>query len=557
MAASYTLKVIVLLSCYNLVITSIMASFSMHGCGLRTRGGRGRGRGRGLSSTSGRLDNNFFAVLSEPGDTEQDGDDSDTHENLYLDMTVGYDGDDGDENNWDVVRSKQTKRQRVSSSGQSGRDVDLLPSPTEPDAGEHYDFLSTGDKLSLILSKLSLNEQRVKYIQDRVDSMLPLKKRVMEIENVVKSHTERLKLLEYRSLDSEARSRRRNLLFKGIPENRNENCFHEARRFIQEKLNISTDMYLERAHRLGRFDPSKIRPLIVAFRDFCDTEYILNEAKCLRGTDLGVSRDYPNEISRARQSIWKQYKTTRENNPRKKVTFGYPASIRVNGVTVVDLFPDWFNVLKGSRISLPKTQSNHSAKSGDQQTLIHETGLTGICSAPEVFKNNDVSRGQAESVAPTTNRSCPTNEANFYNRDLVEGDSETGDYEPLSQSLLPQENPDAVNVTSAIPATEESAENREFVTPRGRSLTRRPNANSVTGGKSSHPLKICDSKASKSVTKSRSRNSLPLSSTRTKKSSSRSVSRRRDTKDLADSNQNKSVDDNQRPGGSSREITNA
>ena len=66
--------------------------------------------------------------------------------------------------------------------------------------------------------------------------MVPVKKRVTEIENVVRSHSERLKLLTYRSLDSEARSRRRNLLFKGIPENKYESCFEEARRFIHVLL---------------------------------------------------------------------------------------------------------------------------------------------------------------------------------------------------------------------------------------------------------------------------------------------------------------------------------
>ena len=157
-----------------------------------------------------------------------------------------------------------------------------------------YDSLSKDDKLSLILSKLSINEQRVKYIQTKVDSVLPVKKRVAEIENVLRSHSERLKLLEYRSLDIEARSRRRNLLFKGVPENKYENCFVEARRFIREKLRIEQDMYLQRAHRLGRYDPSKTRPIIVAFRDFCDIDYILQEASNLKGTELGVSRDYPN-----------------------------------------------------------------------------------------------------------------------------------------------------------------------------------------------------------------------------------------------------------------------
>ena len=103
MAANSTFKIVLLFFCLNLVITSVMASFSVRGRGVRTRGGRGRGRGS--SSTPSRLDNNMFAVLSEPGDFEQDGDDFDIHDNSYLDMTVGF---DGAENDWNLVRSKQT-----------------------------------------------------------------------------------------------------------------------------------------------------------------------------------------------------------------------------------------------------------------------------------------------------------------------------------------------------------------------------------------------------------------------------------------------------------------
>ena len=243
MAASSTFKIAVLIFSLELALTCRMASFYERGRGTGPRGGRGRGHC--LPSTYRRMDNNIFAVLSEHGDFEQNGDNVDDvhfNENSYLDMTVGY---DSDKNDWDVVRSKRTKRQRVSSSDQSGHDVDLLSSQMEHDTGEPYNSLSTDDKLSLILSKLSLNEQRVKYIQHSMDSLVPVQKRVKEIEHVVKSQSERLKLLEYRSLDSEARSRRRNLLFKGIPENKYENCFHEARRFIGEKLCIETDMYLD------------------------------------------------------------------------------------------------------------------------------------------------------------------------------------------------------------------------------------------------------------------------------------------------------------------------
>ena len=306
-----------------------------------------------------------------------------------------------------------------------------------------------------------------------------MQKRVKEIEHVVKSQSERLKLLEYSSLDSEARSRRRNLLFKGIPENKYENCFHEARRFIGEKLCIETDMYLERAHRLGKYDPGKTRLIIVAFRDFCDTELILNETSCLRGTDLGVSRDYPNEISKARQLIWKQYKTARENNPHKKVTFGYPASIRVNGVTIVDLFPDWYDVLKGSRISLPQTQSNHSVQSGDRHTLSQETGSTGLHSPPGLVTNNGMPRDQAVRVAPTTGKPCPMTEPSLCNRANIESGSEIRDSDPMSQSILPQGNSTAASVTNGTSATGQSAENGKFKAPRGRSVTKRTSANTV------------------------------------------------------------------------------
>ena len=173
------------------------------------------------------------------------------------------------------VRGKQYKCQRISSEAQSGP---INQPETQDDELFETDFqdLSTDQKLSLILSKLSVNEGRVGYIQNKLDTVLNIRSRVTAVENVIRSQNDRLKLLEYRSIDLEARSRRNNLLFKGIPEQRRENCFAEVRRFIQEELQIDKDFYLERAHRLGRFSSTKTRPIIVAFRDFYDTQEILD-----------------------------------------------------------------------------------------------------------------------------------------------------------------------------------------------------------------------------------------------------------------------------------------
>ena len=140
---------------------------------------------------------------------EENGDDHETFTSV---------SDDG----FTVVRSK---RQRISTGGESN---ELTFASDEP---PNYDGLSEKEQISLILSKVSLNECRLKTVENKLDTVLDLKHRVTTAERVIRSNTDRLKLLEYRSIDLEARSRRKNILFKGIPENRQENCFAEVREF--------------------------------------------------------------------------------------------------------------------------------------------------------------------------------------------------------------------------------------------------------------------------------------------------------------------------------------
>ena len=104
----------------------------------------------------------------------------------------------------------------------------------------------------------------------------------------------------------------------------------------------------------------------------------------LKGTPYGISRDYPQEITHARQKLWPQYKAAREN-PLNRVTIGYPAKLIVNGVVVCDLFPEWNSVNKGSRISL--------IKQGDNQLdpIHNQSGLTRPTYAEEV---NSATNGQ-------------------------------------------------------------------------------------------------------------------------------------------------------------------
>ena len=62
----------------------------------------------------------------------------------------------------------------------------------------------------------------------------------------------RLKLLEYKSIDQEARSRRNNLIFRGHPEVRyNDDCEAIIHSFLQRHLDIDPNLIrIQRAHRL-------------------------------------------------------------------------------------------------------------------------------------------------------------------------------------------------------------------------------------------------------------------------------------------------------------------
>ena len=113
-------------------------------------------------------------------------------------------------------------------------------------------------------------------------------------------------------------------------------------------------MYLARAHRLGSVKIGyglRKRPLIVNFRDYCDTEAIMRNAHMLRRTPFSVDYDYPKEISTARKALWSEIKSIKSQKPNAKCHIVYPAKLSVDGKIVRDELPNWSEILKGNRLS--------------------------------------------------------------------------------------------------------------------------------------------------------------------------------------------------------------
>ena len=195
---------------------------------------------------------------------------------------------DIDNSEWSKVTHTK-KRYRISTGGESQTHY-------KPD----YDDLSIDGKLSAIYNQMTINNNKMAAIDKKVDQCLHLHIRVNQLERSISTQDKRLKLLEYKSIDIEARGRRNNLIFGGFDESRDEDCAVKIQSFIQEKLDINFGLAIDRAHRLGKFKRGGNRAIIVAFRDFTTVQEIIPKAYLLKNTPYNINRDFPQEIMRAK-----------------------------------------------------------------------------------------------------------------------------------------------------------------------------------------------------------------------------------------------------------------
>lgn len=263
---------------------------------------------------------------------------------------------------WQTVR----KRKRRSTGGTSVNNDATTTSDQSIKANISKDMfkkMSIDEKLVTLFDLMS----NVNNIDGRVHKV---EQHVSDLRCEQNEHKRRLLLLEYKSIDSEARARRNNLIFRGVPEVLiNENCDEIIKTFLRDELKIDpTNICIQRAHRIGnpfarnvgQAAPSNYRPIIVCFRDFKDTEMILANAYRLKNNPAyGINRDYPKEIVSARSRLWADYKKAKSDNTKGSVFIGFPAKLIVNKRVVRDEFPQWNQILKMSRMQ-------------DTETVVHK-----------------------------------------------------------------------------------------------------------------------------------------------------------------------------------------
>lgn len=312
-------------------------------------------------------------------------------------------------------RSDAGKRRRCSSGGT----FDIVNTQSQPVSKDSFIKMSTDDKLVIMFDMLSGVTSLSQRVTNAEHSVQQVKVTTRELED-------RVTVLEYKSIDNEARNRRNNLLFRGLPElDRDEDCESIIKMFLREKQ--VNDVYIQRAHRTpptrNKSNRAKTnqtpRPITVLFRDYNTLENILSNAYKLKGTPYGINRDYPPEIVEARSRIWPMFKKAKAENPKGSVHIGFPAKLVVRGITIKDEFPNWRQVMR----TLRKTRSLHSIDPETVPTsdMTTSKATTGDVTTPKTI----ITFNQFEVLAESDS------ESDVSQDDMVLG--AVGDDEPLDE----------------------------------------------------------------------------------------------------------------------------
>ena len=137
-----------------------------------------------------------------------------------------------DEPRTEVTNSR--KRYRISTGGES-RDINMEINMSD------YKSLPIDDKLSVMYSQMNIHKNKISNVENKIDHCLQLHNKVTSLEHQMTAHESRLKLLEYKTIDMEARGRRNNLIFGGFDEFRHEDCHAKIMDFLIHKLQIDQE----------------------------------------------------------------------------------------------------------------------------------------------------------------------------------------------------------------------------------------------------------------------------------------------------------------------------
>lgn len=167
-----------------------------------------------------------------------------------------------------------------------------------------------------------INENYEKGRKDNEDiksEMEEIRQDNRELNGHLYQLTNDMRDLRERHIDLQTRSMRENLIFTGIPEKREGEESDETggiiKEFMTNVLKLEKPVDFVRAHRFGKRG-DKDRPIVCRFKTFNDRETVRKNASQLKGSNYGISEQFPKEINDRRKELWPYYKEARKNDKK-------------------------------------------------------------------------------------------------------------------------------------------------------------------------------------------------------------------------------------------------
>ena len=144
--------------------------------------------------------------------------------------------------------------------------------------------------------------------------------RLNELENKFKLMVKNYEKLLERDIAAEDRQRRTNIVVTNLKVNNDISCQENAENFFQEKLKIPQEKIKQfiyrNCHYLGREQPGHGRSLIIAFVRQTDRDFVMSQAKNLKGSDISMRPNYSAE-TRAKKDEMLKLKQSLQNDDIK------------------------------------------------------------------------------------------------------------------------------------------------------------------------------------------------------------------------------------------------
>ena len=164
---------------------------------------------------------------------------------------------------------------------------------------------------------------------DQEEKIKNVTREIAVIKNELKN-TQLLNLEERKAMkdskeklvDLEDRSRRNNLRIDGLKESERETwevTEQKVKALFKEQLNISEDIEIDRAHRVGRRDQNKPRTIVLRCNRYKQKERVKKTAKRLKGTGIFINDDFSFETLEVRKELFKTAKELRSKGKGAKV----------------------------------------------------------------------------------------------------------------------------------------------------------------------------------------------------------------------------------------------